>query len=51
MYKLGGRELTKIPVTDLLKWEATLEVRVRNERRRKSGRAAQGAHITFGGCS
>ena len=46
MYKIGTRELTKIPVADLLKWEATLERRVWRERHH--GRHAPNATIIFG---
>lgn len=32
MYKIGQRELTKIPIRDLLYWEGVVEARVRRER-------------------
>ncbi len=48
MYKIGTRELTHIPLPELLQWEATLEARVRNERRRAKGKGAQSAFIIFG---
>jgi len=48
MYKIGTRELTHIPLPELLQWEATVEARVRNERRRARGKGAQSAFIIFG---
>lgn len=50
MYKIGGRELTRVPWDDLLKAEAHYEALVRNERRRAAGLPRRGAKITFG-CS
>ena len=50
-YKMSdGRELTKIPILELLQWEATFEARVKAERRRKRGLARPVNRITFGGC-
>ncbi len=35
MYKIGTRELTKMPIKELLYWEGILEARVRRERARR----------------
>lgn len=48
MYKIGSRELTNIPLPELLDWEATVESRVRNERRRALGLPRRGSLIIFG---
>jgi hypothetical protein len=50
MYKIGNRELTKMPVKDLLYWEGVTEAAVRKERIRRGervGRKTPG--IRFGG--
>lgn len=50
MYKLGGRELTKIPVNELQMWEAQFERRVRSERIRRGERVpSKTLGIAFGG--
>jgi hypothetical protein len=50
MYKIGGRELTKMALMDLLKWEGLIEARVRNERiRRGEYVPTKTIGITFGG--
>jgi len=49
MYKIGGRELTHIPLEELLRWEAAVEARVINERRRKAGLPRRGSLVLFGG--
>ena len=50
MYKVGNRELTKLPVKDLLYWEAVTEARVRRERvRRGEFVPTKTVGITFGG--
>lgn len=49
MYKIGTRELTKIPLDELRRAEADYEARVKREYRRKAGKPAQTARITFGG--
>ena len=50
MYKLGNRELTKLPIADLTKWELQFETRVRNERiRRGEYVPTKTRGITFGG--
>ncbi len=50
MYKIGGRELTKMPVMDLMKWEALIEARVRRERiRRGEFVCTKTRGILFGG--
>ena len=50
MYKIGTRELTKMPVKDLLYWEGILETRVRRERiRRGESVPSKTIGITFGG--
>ena len=50
MYKIGTRELTKIPIAELTKLEAQLEKRVSNEMRRAAGKPRRSPSITFGGC-
>lgn len=50
MYKIGGRELTKIPRETLLKQEAIFEDRVRRERIRRGEKVpTKTVGITFGG--
>ncbi len=50
MYKIGGRELTRIPRMELFKQLAIFEARVRNERiRRGENVPTKTAGITFGG--
>lgn len=50
IYKIGGRELTKMPIMDLLKWQGIYEGRVRNERiRRGKYVRTQTVGVTFGG--
>jgi hypothetical protein len=50
MYKIGGREVTKMPRLDLMKWEALIAARVRRERiRRGDFVPTRTLGITFGG--
>jgi hypothetical protein len=50
MYKIGGREVTKMPRLDLMKWEALIASRVRRERvRRGQSVDTRTLGITFGG--
>ncbi len=50
MYKIGTRELTKIPVAELTLLEAQLERRVLNERVRAGRMKPKSCPIVFGGC-
>lgn len=50
MYKIGTRELTKMPIKDLLYWEGIIEARVRRERARRGEYVpTKTVGITFGG--
>jgi len=50
MYKIGTRELTKIPIDELLRWQAKYEARVRRERIRRGEYVPPNTiGITFGG--
>jgi len=50
MYKIGNRELTKMPRLDLMKWEAIVEGRVKRARRRRGEKVRSDTiGITFGG--
>jgi len=50
MYKIGGREITRLAPMDLLKWEGIIEVRVRRERMRRGEKLpTKVIGITFGG--
>lgn len=48
MYKIGDRELTKMMLPELRRWEAELEKRVRNENRRAKGLPQRYIPILFG---
>jgi hypothetical protein len=48
MYKIGGRELAKIPIPDLMRLEASLEARVTAQIRRRKAKEALASRITFG---
>ena len=48
MYRIGERELTKMPLPDLRKWEAEFEKRVRNDIRRQKGLGMRYLPIVFG---
>ncbi len=48
MYKIGTRELTKIPLAELTLFEAQLERRVLNERVRAGTMRQKSYRITFG---
>jgi hypothetical protein len=52
IYKLAGRELTKMTLAELQAWEATLVERIRRERLRRNGRPVRmrSVDVTFGGC-
>ena len=50
MYKIGNRELTKVPIRDLMYWQAVTEAAVRRERRRRGEFVPTSTvGITFGG--
>jgi len=50
MYKIGQRELTKMTLDELLKWEGILAVRVRKERERRGEKVrTKTVGILFGG--
>ena len=49
MYKIGSRELTKIPWSELTKLEADYEGRVRRERARRKGADMRVIPVHFGG--
>lgn len=50
MYKIGGRELTKLQPTELMKWIAVYEARVKNERARRGEKMpSKTIGIMFGG--
>jgi hypothetical protein len=50
MYKIGTRELEKMPIRDLLYWEGIIESRVRRERIRRGQKVpTRTVGISFGG--
>jgi hypothetical protein len=50
MYKIGGRELTKMPLKELWEWEGMLAARVRKERMRRGEKVRSNTvGIVFGG--
>lgn len=52
MYKIGGRELTKMNIEELWKWEGMIAARVRKERERRGEKVrTKTTGILFGGRS
>ena len=50
IYKIGGREVTKMPIKDVMYWIGIYEGKLRRQKRRQGKRApSQNIGITFGG--